>query len=173
MKIEKRKVSGSTKLSTVAKGTAASALGMTTLFSFNACAESDNPAVTADSEINSSSSSETGSTTNIVDIPQTHTPLSSSATEAVNAISSSSAEAPQSSSEEIQPLAGDPIIIEEPESSSSSKAERPAIIIKDTISNIKDTLTVPNVHLCKDPNCLHEILIQSMVTTFEMDDMTV
>ena len=172
MKIEKRKVSGSTKLSTVAKGTAASALGMTTLFSFNACAESDNPAVTADSEINSSSSSETGSTTNIVDIPQTHTPLSSSATEAVNAISSSSAEAPQSSSEEIQPLAGDPIITADP-ASSSSKAERPAIIIKDTISNIKDTLTVPNVHLCKDPNCLHEILIQSMVTTFEMDDILV
>ena len=201
MKIEKRKVTESTKLSSIAKSAAASTLGMAALFSLSACVESDpvsayeSPKIsssgTSDSmnstDSNNSPESSSSSTTiesssskqappsrspfssssmlsgiamtssSRIYIPPTHTPLSSSATEAVKSISSSSTATQRPTIK---------ITVEEPKSSSSTKVERQEIIIKER----KDTILVPNVHLCEDPSC-PGVLIDSMVTTFEINDI--
>lgn len=86
---------------------------------------------------------------------------------------SSSSVAPSSSSMEIlEPLAGDPIVTESSSSESTPGIQSSSSDIKVPVPQITpviDTLT-PRIHLCEDPNnpgCL----IESMVTTFEQDDI--
>ena len=203
MKIEKRKVTESSKLSGIAKSAAASALGMATLFSLSACIESD--PVSAYDGPKSSSSGTTDSakytdfSNSSVSPENSHsTESSSSATTAnsssdnLSSTSSSSATQPNlpripmsssmlagvamtssslsiediikmkrsssSSQESAEPQSSSSFA--EPESSSSSKKQFPIT---------RDSLTVPNIHLCEDPGC-PGVLIDSMVTTFEITD---
>lgn len=115
-------------------------------------------------------------------------PISSSITAGIPHVYSSPTVPPSSSSITTPPLAGDIIPIEHSSSSSatqpsSSSANDESIkknpeidstlvpIIVPNVPVIKDSL-IPNIHLCEDPNC-HELLIDSMVTTFEQDDIQV
>lgn len=191
MKIEKRKVTESSKLSGIAKSAAASALGMATLFSLSACIESD--PVSAYNNSNISSSGTTGSinsssSSSNIESSSSATNAESSSSEPTKPsrlpLSSSSALAgimmtsssrfviPQSSSEKMEPLAGDPIIIEGPESSSSSAEPESSSSSQKQFPITRDSITVPNIHLCEDPGC-PGVLIDSMVTTFEMTDIQV
>ena len=86
--------------------------------------------------------------------------------------SSSSETLSSSSIVEPEPLAGDPIIQESSSSESTPDAQSSSSDIKVPVPQITpviDTLN-PRIHLCEDPNnpgCL----IESMVTTFEQDDI--
>jgi hypothetical protein len=86
---------------------------------------------------------------------------------------SSSSVAPSSSSMEIlEPLAGDPIVTESSSSESTPGIQSSSSDIKVPVPQITpviDTLN-PRIHLCEDPND-PRCLIESMVTTFEQDDI--
>ena len=115
-------------------------------------------------------------------------PISSSITAGIPHVYSSPTVPPSSSSITTPPLAGDIIPIEHSSSSSATQPssssandetikKNPEIdstlvpIIVPNVPVIKDSL-IPNIHLCEDPNC-HKLLIDSMVTTFEQDDIQV
>lgn len=115
-------------------------------------------------------------------------PISSSITAGIPHVYSSPTVPPSSSSITTPPLAGDIIPIEHSSSSSATQPssssandetikknpEIDSTLVPTIVPNvpvIKDSL-IPNIHLCEDPNC-HELLIDSMVTTFEQDDIQV
>jgi hypothetical protein len=166
MKIEKKKVSASTPISCVAKSAIAAALGVTAALNLNACdnstSASDNEksknnsepqcdANTCGKNSSSSSEAESSSSSNVIDIPKSYEHYSSSAIEALSsaALSSSSTETPTS--------------VDNPQNQSSSSVEQPNLYPNEKI-------LIPRVHLCEDPND-PRCLIDSMVTTFEQDDI--
>lgn len=221
MKIEKKKVVKSSKLSRFTKSAVAAALGIAASFGTTACDDSISATgrepskqpgpeptcgeVECGSEFSSSSytdissSGEHLSSEAIEALSSAKQPLSSSSMvfpppesgSPMADLSSSSYEPPpeagilppyeeSSSSEtlssssivEPEPLAGDPIVTESSSSestpdaqSSSSKIEVP----DPRITPVIDTLS-PRIHLCEDPND-PRCLIESMVTTFEQDDI--
>ena len=224
MKIEKKILRKSEKLSSSAKAAIAASLGVAASFALSACIsdssevnseESKNSEhtcgmVACDEDLTSNSSSESipSSSNKVIDIPlsgehyssssiealssaarlSAMRPISSSITAGIPHVYSSPTVPPSSSSITTPPLAGDIIPIEH---SSSSSATQPSSsstsdettkknpetdstlvpIIVPNVPVIKDSL-IPNIHLCEDPNC-HKLLIDSMVTTFEQDDIQV
>ena len=112
-------------------------------------------------------------------------PISSSITAGIPHVYSSPTVPPSSSSITTPPLAGDIIPIEHSSSSSATQPssssandeiikvnpETDSTLIPTIGPTIKDTL-IPQIHLCDDPNNPNcHMLIQSMVTTLETDDI--
>ena len=199
MKIEKKKVVKSSKLSNFAKSAVAAALGIAASIGTTACDDSisaiggdkkQEPEPTC-GEVECGSEFSSSSYT---DISSSGEHLSSEAIEALSSAkqpkssssiisagiphtySSSSVKQPSSSSYEpplqagILPPYEDSSSSETPsssseEKSSSSKTEGP----DPRIIPVIDTLS-PRIHLCEDPND-PRCLIESMVTTFEQDDI--
>ena len=199
MKSEKKKVVKRSKLSHLAKSAVAAALGIAASIGSTACDDSIS-AIGGDKKQESEPTCgevECGSefsSSSYTDISSSGEHLSSEAIEALSSAklpkssssiisagiphtySSSSVKQPSSSSYEpplqagILPPYEDSSSSETPSSSSearssSSKTEVPA----PRITPVIDTLS-PRIHLCEDPND-PRCLIESMVTTFEQDDI--
>lgn len=199
MKIEKKKVVKSSKLSHLAKSAVAAALGIAASIGTTACDDSisaiggdkkQEPEPTC-GEVECGSEFSSSSYT---DISSSGEHLSSEAIEALSSAklpkssssiisagiphtySSSSVKQPSSSSYEpplqagILPPYEDSSSSETPSSSSEEKSSSSEADIPDPrIIPVIDTLS-PRIHLCEDsndPRCL----IESMVTTFEQDDI--
>ena len=199
MKIEKKKVVKSSKLSNFAKSAVAAALGIAASIGTTACDDSisaiggdkkQEPEPTC-GEVECGSEFSSSSYT---DISSSGEHLSSEAIEALSSAklpkssssiisagiphtySSSSVEQPSSSSYEpplqagILPPYEDSSSSETPSSSSEEKSSSSEADIPDPrIIPVIDTLS-PRIHLCEDPND-PRCLIESMVTTFEQDDI--
>lgn len=199
MKIEKKKVVKSSKLSNFAKSAVAAALGIAASIGTTACDDSisaiggdkkQEPEPTC-GEVECGSEFSSSSYT---DISSSGEHLSSEAIEALSSAkqpkssssiisagiphtySSSSVEQPSSSSYEpplqagILPPYEDSSSSETPSSSSEEKSSSSEADIPDPrIIPVIDTLS-PRIHLCEDPNDPRS-LIESMVTTFEQDDI--
>lgn len=227
MKIEKKILRKSEKLSSSAKAAIAASLGVAASFALSACI-SDSSEVNSEESKNSeqtcgitecghefNSPSEASpctcetvpsSSNKVIGIPlsgehyssssiealssaahlSAMRPISSSITAGIPHVYSSPTVPPSSSSITTPPLAGDIIPIEHSSSSSATQPssssandetikKNPKIdstlvpIIVPNVPVIKDSL-IPNIHLCEDPNC-HKLLIDSMVTTLETDDI--
>ena len=199
MKIEKKKVVKSSKLSNFAKSAVAAALGIAASIGSTACDDSisaiggdkkQDPEPTC-GEVECGSEFSSSSYT---DISSSGEHLSSEAIEALSSAkqpkssssiisagiphtySSSSVKQPSSSSYEpplqagILPPYEDSSSSETPSSSSEEKSSSSEADIPDPrIIPVIDTLS-PRIHLCEDPND-PRCLIESMVTTFEQDDI--
>jgi len=199
MKIEKKKVVKSSKLSHLAKSAVAAALGIAASIGSTACDDSisaiggdkkQEPEPTC-GEVECGSEFSSSSYT---DISSSGEHLSSEAIEALSSAkqpkssssiisagiphtySSSSVKQPSSSSYEPSLQAGilppyeDSSSSETPSSSSEEKSSSSEADIPDPrIIPVIDTLS-PRIHLCEDPND-PRCLIESMVTTFEQDDI--
>lgn len=199
MKIEKKKVVKSSKLSHLAKSAVAAALGIAASIGSTACDDSisaiggdkkQEPEPTC-GEVECGSEFSSSSYT---DISSSGEHLSSEAIEALSSAkqpkssssiisagiphtySSSSVKQPSSSSYEpplqagILPPYEDSSSSETPSSSSEEKSSSSEADIPDPrIIPVIDTLS-PRIHLCEDPND-PRCLIESMVTTFEQDDI--
>lgn len=199
MKIEKKKVVKSSKLSHLAKSAVAAALGIAASIGTTACDDSisaiggdkkQEPEPTC-GEVECGSEFSSSSYT---DISSSGEHLSSEAIEALSSAkqpkssssiisagiphtySSSSVKQPSSSSYEpplqagILPPYEDSSSSETPSSSSEEKSSSSEADIPDPrIIPVIDTLS-PRIHLCEDPND-PRCLIESMVTTFEQDDI--
>ncbi|SHK92094.1 hypothetical protein [Fibrobacter sp. UWB12] len=210
MKIEKKKVVKSSKLSNFAKSAVATALGIAASFGTTACDDS----ISATGSANKTQEPEPTcgevacgeqfSSSSYTDISSSGERLSSEAIEALSSakqpssssidtpissgvphisspssperLSSSFVEKPSSSSYEpiieagVLPPYEESSSSETPSSSSEEKSSSSEADIPDPrIIPVIDTLS-PRIHLCEDPNnpgCL----IESMVTTFEQDDV--
>ncbi|MBP5768560.1 MAG: hypothetical protein J6W51_05600 [Fibrobacter sp.] len=179
MKIEKKKVIGSSNISSIAQSAFAVALGITTV-SMTACEDpssalrNDNePDINSSNDTAVSSSSEAqaqSSSSKVIDIPKSYEHYSSSAIEAL-----SSASQPVSrpiSSSIIS--SGIPHVYSSPSSSSANdeiiknNPEIDSTLIPTDFPAIKDSLI--RIHLCEDPNS-PGCLIESMVTTLETNDI--
>ena len=199
MKIEKKKVVKSSKLSNFAKSAVAAAIGIAASIGSTACDDSisaiggdkkQEPEPTC-GEVECGSEFSSSSYT---DISSSGEHLSSEAIEALSSAkqpkssssiisagiphtySSSSVKQPSSSSYEpplqagILPPYEDSSSSETPSSSSEEKSSSSEADIPDPrITPVIDTLS-PRIHLCEDPND-PRCLIESMVTTFEQDDI--
>ena len=199
MKIEKKKVVKRSKLSNFAKSAVAAALGIAASIGSTACDDSisaiggdkkQEPEPTC-GEVECGSEFSSSSYT---DISSSGEHLSSEAIEALSSAklpkssssiisagiphtySSSSVKQPSSSSYEpplqagILPPYEDSSSSETPSSSSEEKSSSSEADIPDPrIIPVIDTLS-PRIHLCEDPND-PRCLIESMVTTFEQDDI--
>ena len=199
MKIEKKKVVKSSKLSHLAKSAVAAALGIAASIGTTACDDSisaiggdkkQEPEPTC-GEVECGSEFSSSSYT---DISSSGEHLSSEAIEALSSAkqpkssssiisagiphtySSSSVKQPSSSSYEpplqagILPPYEDSSSSETPSSSSEEKSSSSKTEVPDPrITPVIDTLS-PRIHLCEDPND-PRCLIESMVTTFEQDDI--
>ena len=199
MKIEKKKVVKRSKLSNFAKSAVAAALGIAASIGTTACDDSisaiggdkkQEPEPTC-GEVECGSEFSSSSYT---DISSSGEHLSSEAIEALSSAkqpkssssiisagiphtySSSSVKQPSSSSYEpplqagILPPYEDSSSSETPSSSSEEKSSSSEADIPDPrIIPVIDTLS-PRIHLCEDPND-PRCLIESMVTTFEQDDI--
>ena len=199
MKIEKKKVVKSSKLSNFAKSAVAAALGIAASIGSTACDDSisaiggdkkQDPEPTC-GEVECGSEFSSSSYT---DISSSGEHLSSEAIEALSSAkqpkssssiisagiphtySSSSVKQPSSSSYEpplqagILPPYEDSSSSETPSSSSEEKSSSSNTEVPDPrITPVIDTLS-PRIHLCEDPND-PRCLIESMVTTFEQDDI--
>ena len=126
MKIEKKIVKNSAKLSLVAKSAIAASLGITAV-ALTACEESATAASPAQNPETRAPENETPSSSSVVDIPLSHEALSSSAVEALSSaaepLSSSSFEEPYPPPEAGTIAAPTDEDIYGPNSSSSSEAE--------------------------------------------------
>ena len=199
MKIEKKKVVKSSKLSNFAKSAVAAALGIAASIGTTACDDSisaiggdkkQEPEPTcgevecgsefsSSSYTNISSSGEHLSSEAIEALSSAKQPKSSSSIISAgipHTYSSSSVKQPSSSSYEpplqagILPPYEDSSSSETPSSSSEEKSSSSEADIADPrIIPVIDTLS-PRIHLCEDPND-PRCLIESMVTTFEQDDI--
>ena len=199
MKIEKKKVVKSSKLSNFAKSAVAAALGIAASIGTTACDDSisaiggdkkQEPEPTcgevecgsefsSSSYTNISSSGEHLSSEAIEALSSAKQPKSSSSIISAgipHTYSSSSVKQPSSSSYEpplqagILPPYEESSSSETPSSSSEEKSSSSEADIPDPrIIPVIDTLS-PRIHLCEDPND-PRCLIESMVTTFEQDDI--
>ena len=169
MKIEKKKVTGNSRLSSATKAGVASLLGMSAILTSGCLSDAESgqvigPVEPDNNNPNSSDDSETPeiqSSSSVVDIPLSHERLSS---EAIEALSSSSVQTPSSSSE--TPISSS-------ESTSSTFVEKPR-------SSSSDTVVPPYPRMCEtvDSTGIHVIMCQdddrgmiaSMVSTYEMFD---
>lgn len=197
MKIEKKIVKNSAKLSIAAKSAIAASFGIAAV-ALTACEESATAASPAQNPETGAPENETPSSSSVVDIPLSHEALSSSAVEALssaaeplssssfeepypppeagtiavdiygpNSSSSSEVEAQSSSAEEPVPLAGDPIFIEE--ESSSSEVEQPSSSSVDIheVCPDNDPWCI-QVHMCNNED---GCMAASMVSTYERSDI--
>lgn len=192
MKIEKKKVTGNSRLSSATKAGVASLLGMSSVLMSGCLGEGDaesgqvvGPVEPDNNNPNSSDASETPeiqSSSSAVDIPLSHERLSS---EAVEALSSSSVQTPSSSSvAPIQSSSSEKAVSSSSESSSSTFVEKPRSSSSVKEESSSSTEVVPpwvgpgrncnyidsmgvNVIMCHDDD---DFPLVSMVSTYEMFD---
>jgi len=171
MKIEKKKVTGNSRLSSATKAGVASLLGMSAILMSGCTGDAESgqvvgPVEPDNNNPNSSDASETPeiqSSSSVADIPLSHERLSS---EAIEALSSSSVQTPSSSSVA-------PIQSSTSESSSSTFVEHVRSSSSDSVigpwptdCNKIDSMGV-NVIMCHDDD---DFPLVSMVSTYEMFD---
>ena len=192
MKIEKKKVTGNSRLSSATKAGVASLLGMSAVLMSGCLGEGDaesgqvvGPVEPDNNNPNSSDASETPeiqSSSSVVDIPLSQERLSS---EAIEALSSSSVQTPSSSSvTPIQSSSSEEIVSSSSESSSSTFVEKPRSSSSVKEESSSSTEVVPpwvgpgrncnyidsmgvNVIMCHDDD---DFPLVSMVSTYEMFD---
>jgi hypothetical protein len=192
MKIEKKKVTGNSRLSNATKAGVASLLGMSAVLMSGCLGEGDaesgqvvGPVEPDNNNPNSSDASETPeiqSSSSVVDIPLSHERLSS---EAIEALSSSSEQTPSSSSvAPIQSSSSEKTVSSSSESSSSTFVEKPLSSSSVKEESSSSTEVVPpwvgpgrncnyidsmgvNVIMCHDDD---DFPLVSMVSTYEMFD---
>ena len=173
MKIEKKKVTGNSRLSSATKAGVASLLGMSAILMSGCTGDAESgqvvgPVEPDNNNPNSSDDSETPeiqSSSSVVDIPLSHERLSSEAVEALSSsvapIQSSSSEKTVSSSSE----SSNSTFVEKPLSSSSDSVVPPWDGSKRNCNKI-DSMGV-NVIMCHDDD---DFPLVSMVSTYEMFD---
>ena len=190
MKIEKKKVTGNSRLSSATKAGVASLLGMSAILTSGWLGDAESgqvigPVEPDNNNPNSSDASETPeiqSSSSIVDIPLSHERLSS---EAVETLSSSSVQSPSSSSvAPIQSSSSEKTVSSSSESSSSTFVEKPRSSSSVKEESSSSTEVVPpwvgpgrncnyidsmgvNVIMCHDDD---DFPLVSMVSTYEMFD---
>ena len=179
MKIEKKKVTGNSRLSSATKAGVASLLGMSAILTSGCLSDAESgqvigPVEPDNNNPNSSDASETPeiqSSSSVVDIPLSHERLSS---EAIEALSSSSVQTPSSSSvAPIQSSSSEKTVSSSSESSSSTFVEHVRSSSSDSVigpwptdCNKIDSMGV-NVIMCHDDD---DFPLVSMVSTYEMFD---
>ena len=191
MKIEKRKITNSSRLSNATKAGVASLLGMSAIL-MSGCldeAESSPVAGPIEPDNNTPKSPEVESSSSVADIPLSHERLSS---EAIEALSSSSIETPSSSSENITSSSSETpsssseeAVSSSSESSSSTFVEHvrsSSSVKEESRSSSSDTVVPPYPRMCEtvDSTGIHVIMchdddrgmIASMVSTYEMLDLS-
>jgi hypothetical protein len=190
MKIEKKKVTGNSRLSSATKAGVASLLGMSAILTSGCLGDAESgqvigPVEPDNNNPNSSDASETPeiqSSSSVVDIPLSQERLSS---EAVEALSSSSVQSPSSSSvAPIQSSSSEKTVSSSSESSSSTFVEKPRSSSSVKEESSSSTEVVPpwvgpgrncnyidsmgvNVIMCHDDD---DFPLVSMVSTYEMFD---
>ena len=186
MKIEKKKVTGNSRLSNATKAGVASMLGMSAILMSGCTGDAESGQVIGpvepDNNPNSSDASESPeiqSSSSVTDIPLSHERLSS---EAIEALSSSSVQTPSSSSvAPIQSSSSEEIVSSSSESSSSTFVEKPRSSSSVKEESSSSTEVVPpwprdcnkidsmgvNVIMCHDDD---DFPLVSMVSTYEMFD---
>jgi hypothetical protein len=190
MKIEKKKVTGNSRLSSATKAGVASLLGMSAVLMSGCLGEAESgqvigPVEPDNNNPNSSDASETPeiqSSSSVVDIPLSQERLSS---EAIEALSSSSVQTPSSSSvAPIQSSSSEKTVSSSSESSSSTFVEKPRSSSSVKEESSSSTEVVPpwvgpgrncnyidsmgvNVIMCHDDD---DFPLVSMVSTYEMFD---
>ena len=191
MKIEKKKVTGNSRLSSATKAGVASLLGMSAIL-MSGCldeAESSPVAGPIEPDNNTPKSPDVESSSSVADIPLSHERLSS---EAIEALSSSSIETPSSSSENITSSSSETpsssseeAVSSSSESSSSTFVEHvrsSSSVKEESRSSSSDTVVPPYPRMCEtvDSTGIHVIMchdddrgmIASMVSTYEMLDLS-
>ena len=179
MKIEKKKVTGNSRLSSATKAGVASLLGMSAILTSGCLSDAESgqvigPVEPDNNNPNSSDDSETPeiqSSSSVADIPLSHERLSS---EAIEALSSSAVQTPSSSS--VAPIqsstseSSSSTFVEKPRSSSSVKEESSSstevVPPWPRDCNKIDSMGV-NVIMCHDDD---DFPLVSMVSTYEMFD---
>lgn len=182
MKIEKKKVTGNSRLSNATKAGVASMLGMSAILMSGCTGDAESgqvigPVEPDNNNPNSSDASESPeiqSSSSVADIPLSHERLSS---EAIEALSSSSVQSPSSSSENLASSSSETpssssessssTFVEKPLSSSSDSVVPPWDGSKRNCNNI-DSMGV-NVIMCHDDD---DFPLVSMVSTYEMQDLS-
>ena len=190
MKIEKKKVTGNSRLSSATKAGVASLLGMSAILTSGCISDAESgqvigPVEPDNNNPNSSDASETPeiqSSSSVVDIPLSQERLSS---EAIEALSSSSVHSPSSSSvAPIQSSSSEKTVSSSSESSSSTFVEKPRSSSSVKEESSSSTEVVPpwvgpgrncnyidsmgvNVIMCHDDD---DFPLVSMVSTYEMFD---
>lgn len=185
MKIEKKKVTGNSRLSKATKAGVASMLGMSAILMSGCTGDAESgqvigPVEPDNNNPNSSDatqSPEIASSSSVADIPLSHERLSS---EAIEALSSSSVQSPSSSSE-ILASSSSETPSSSSESSSSTFVEKPRSSSSVKEESSSSTEVVPpwprdcnkidsmgvNVIMCHDDD---DFPLVSMVSTYEMFD---
>ncbi|WP_405326203.1 hypothetical protein [Fibrobacter sp.] len=189
MKIEKKKITNSSRLSNATKAGIASMLGMSAVLMSGCLGEAESGQVVGPIEPdnnnpNSSDDSkgpEIASSSSVVDIPLSHEHLSS---EVVEALSSSATESPSSSSEtlassssEAPTSSADEVLSSSSENSSSSFVEKPLSSSSDTVvppwprEKTCESVDSTGIHviMCHDDD---RGMMASMVSTYEMLDLS-
>ena len=185
MKIEKKKVTGNSRLSNATKAGVASMLGMSAILMSGCTGDAESgqvigPVEPDNNNPNSSDASESpeiASSSSVADIPLSHERLSS---EAIEALSSSSVQSPSSSSEILASSSSEtPISSSEKAVSSSSESSSSSFVEKPRSSS-SDTVVPPYPRMCEtvDSTGIHVIMchddddfpLVSMVSTYEMFD---
>ena len=197
MKIEKKKVTGNSRLSNATKAGVASMLGMSAILMSGCTGDAESgqvigPVEPDNNNPNSSDASESpeiASSSSVADIPLSHERLSS---EAIDALSSSSVQSPSSSSENLASSSSEtPISSSEKAVSSSSESSSSTFVEhirssssvkEESRSSSSDTVVPPYPRMCEtvDSTGIHVIMchdddrgmIASMVSTYEMLDLS-
>lgn len=189
MKIEKRKITNSSRLSNATKAGVASLLGMSAVFMSGCLSDAESGQVVAPIEPDNNNpnssdatqSPEIASSSSVVDIPLSHERLSS---EAIEALSSSSIETPSNSSENIASSSSETPISSSEKAVSSSSESSSSTFVEHVRSSSSDTVVPPwpRERTCEmvDSTGIHVIMchdddrgmIASMVSTYEMLDLS-
>ena len=185
MKIEKRKITNSSRLSNATKAGVASLLGMSAILMSGCLDDAESSPVAGPIEPdnnnpNSSDASETPeiqSSSSVADIPLSHERLSS---EAIEALSSSSIQSPSSSSENLASSSSETPISSSEKAVSSSSESSSSTFVEHVRSSSSDTVVPPYPRMCEtvDSTGIHVIMchddddfpVVSMVSTYEMFD---
>ena len=189
MKIEKKKIINSSRLSSTTKAGIASMLGMSAVLMSGCLGEAESgqvigPVEPDNNNPNSSDDSETPeiqSSSSVADIPLSHEHLSS---EVVEALSSSAMDTPNSSSENLASSSSEAPTSSAEEVLSSSSESSSSTFVEKPLSSSSDSVVPPwpRERTCEmvDSTGIHVIMchdddrgmMASMVSTYEMSDMT-
>ncbi len=197
MKIEKKKIINSSRLSSTTKAGIASMLGMSAVLMSGCLGEAESgqvigPVEPDNNNPNSSDASEgpeIASSSSVADIPLSHEHLSSEAVEALSSsamdtpnsssenLASSSSEALASSSSEAPSSSAEEVLSSSSENSSSSFVEKPLSSSSDTVvppwprEKTCETVDSTGIHviMCHDDD---RGMMASMVSTYEMLDLS-
>ena len=185
MKIEKKKVTGNSRLSNATKAGVASMLGMSAILMSGCTGDAESgqvigPVEPDNNNPNSSDASESPeiqSSSSVADIPLSYERLSS---EAIEALSSSSVQSPSSSSENLASSSSETPISSSEKAVSSSSESSSSSFVEHVRSSSSDTVVPPYPRMCEtvDSTGIHVIMchddddfpLVSMVSTYEMFD---